>query len=186
MTPPSAKPSSPNHSRFTLKEVKGATQSKAKGVARCSHFTADGRRCRLGVLDTRTNLCFRHSALIAAAAQPSHNDSEDLSADLLPELSEFSSGVDIRQFLARLLTLVTKGRISPRRASVLAYITNQLLHSHRAIAHDNHLQPQQPTPLLDFSHWPDPVDGSGIKGPAVFLRAAEAAAALREREKTQS
>src|SRR5260370_86717 len=30
-------------------------------------------------------------------------------------------------------TLVVKGRVSPRRASVLAYITNQLLHSHRSI-----------------------------------------------------
>ena len=142
MTLASAKPSSSNHPR-------------------CRHFTADGRRCRLGVLDTRTNLCFRHSALIAAVSQPPQNDSEDLSAALLPELSEFSAGTDIRQFLARLLTLVTKGRISPRRASVLAYITNQLLHSHRAIiletkpAND---EPQQwifdlPRPERD---WPDP------------------------------
>jgi len=119
----STEPSSTNHSRFTLNEV--------KGTARCSHLTAEGRRCRLAVLDTRSNLCFRHSALIAAASQPSQNDSEDLSAELLPELSEFNSGVDINKFLARLLVLVTKGRISPRRAAVLSYITNQLLHSPR-------------------------------------------------------
>jgi hypothetical protein len=54
-----------------------------------------------------------------------------LSSDLLPELSEFNSGVDIRKFLVRLLVLVTKGRISSRRAAALAYISNQLLHSHR-------------------------------------------------------
>ncbi len=113
----SAKPSSTDHSR-------------------CRHYTADGRRCRFAVLDTRSHLCFRHSALIAAASQPPQNDSEDLSADLLPELSEFNSGVDINKFLARLLILVTKGRVSPRRASVLAYITNQLLHSHRAVARE--------------------------------------------------
>src|SRR6266849_2848586 len=77
---------------------------------RCRQFTADGTRCRLAVLDNRTNLCFRHSAL------------------------------DINKFLARLVVLVTKGRISPRRASVLAYITNQLLHSHRAIDRENLLQ----------------------------------------------
>jgi hypothetical protein len=111
-----------------------ATKPSSTKHPRCRHFTADGARCRLPILDSRSHLCFRHSALIAAAAQPPQNDSEDLSADLLPELSEFSAGTDIRQFLARLLTLVTKGRISPRRASVLAYITNQLLHSHRAIA----------------------------------------------------
>jgi hypothetical protein len=142
MTLASAKPSSTNH-------------------LRCRHFTADGRRCRLGVLDTRTNLCFRHASLMAAVSQPPHNDSEDLSADLLPELSEFTSGTDIRQFLACLLTLVTKGRISPRRASVLAYITNQLLHSHRAIILETKAvdeEPQQiifdmPRPERD---WPDP------------------------------
>jgi hypothetical protein len=59
-----------------------------------------------------------------------YNDAEDLTADLLPQLSELSPAIDLRQFLARLLTLVTKGRVSPRRASVPAYITNQLLHSH--------------------------------------------------------
>jgi hypothetical protein len=129
MTPATAEPSSTNQPRFTQNEVKGATEKPTK--ARCRHLTADGTRCRLPILDARSHLCFRHSAL-AAAPQP-HNDAEDLSADLLPELSEFSSGTDILKFLARLLVLVTKGRVSPRRASVLAYITNQLLHSHRAI-----------------------------------------------------
>jgi len=47
----------------------------------------------------------------------------NLSSELLPELSEFNSAVDINQFLARLLVLVAKGRVSPRRASVLAYVT---------------------------------------------------------------
>ncbi len=124
MTVASAKPSSANHPR-------------------CRHFTADGRRCRLAVLDARSHLCFRHSALIAAVSQPPQNESEDLSAELLPELSDFNSGLDINKFLARLLVLVTRGRITPRRASVLAYITNQLLHSHRAIARDNLLQPKK-------------------------------------------
>jgi hypothetical protein len=128
MTLEASNPSSTNHP-----SAQGAVQSKSKSTPRCRHFTADGTRCRLPILDTRSHLCFRHASLSAAAAHPEHNDSEDLSADLLPELSEFSSGIDIRQFLGRLLTLVTKGRISPRRASVLAYITNQLLHSHRAI-----------------------------------------------------
>jgi hypothetical protein len=128
---------------------------------RCRHFTTDGHRCRLSVLDTRTNLCFRHSALIAAATQPQHNDVEDLSADLLPELSEFSSGTDIRQFLARLLVLVTKGRVSPRRASVLAYITNQLLHSHRAITLETTPARKETRIIIDMpepnhDEWPKP------------------------------
>src|SRR5712692_763994 len=127
---------------------------------RCRHFTADGTRCRLPILDSRSHLCFRHSSLSAAVAQTPQNDSEDLSPDLLPELSEFDSAVDINKFLAKLLVLVTKGRISPRRASVLAYITNQLLHSHRSIILENKAiadQPQEiifdmPRPERD---WPD-------------------------------
>jgi hypothetical protein len=38
---------------------------------------------------------------------------------------------------------VTKGRISPRRAAVLAHISNQLLHSHRAIEKEEERQPTQ-------------------------------------------
>jgi len=86
---------------------------------------------------------------VGASRQPSPSDSVDLSAELLPELSEFSSGADIRQFLARLLIQVTKGRVSPRRASVLAYITNQLLHSHRAIDRETNGDPDA-DPVIIF------------------------------------
>jgi hypothetical protein len=137
-----------------------AAKSSSIKNPRCRHFTADGRRCRLAVLDTRTNLCFRHSALLASASLSSHNDSEDLSADLLPELSEFASGIDIRQFLARLLTLVAKGRISPRRASVLGFITSQLLHSNRAVILETAPAKDQPRRIIiDMPEpdrdWPD-------------------------------
>ncbi len=98
--------------------------------SRCSHVTANDRRCRLGALRNGSHLCLRHSSLMAAASQPPPNDSEDLSSELLPGLSKFNSAININQFLARLLALVTQGRISPRRASVLGYITNQLLQSH--------------------------------------------------------
>jgi hypothetical protein len=111
---------------------------------RCRHCTAGGRQCRLPVVDTRSGFCFRH-----AKPQPASSDSDDLSAELLPELSEFSSGADICQFLARLLIQVTKGRVSPRRASVLAYITNQLLHSHRAIDRETNGDPDA-DPVIIF------------------------------------
>ena len=87
------------------------TLASAKPISikhpRCRHFTADGTRCRLPILDNSSHLCFRH-AQIVAVSESSQNDFEDLSAELLPELSEFSSGADIRQFLARLLVLVIK------------------------------------------------------------------------------
>jgi hypothetical protein len=102
---------------------------------RCQYRYANGKRCRLSGSKRHFGFCSRHFSLSnSGAPQHSYDDSEDLSADLLPELSEFNRSININQFLARLLTLVTKGRISPRRAAVLSYITNQLIHSprHRA------------------------------------------------------
>ncbi|OLC96770.1 MAG: hypothetical protein DMG35_13235 [Acidobacteria bacterium] len=110
---------------------------------RCQYRFSNGKRCRFPGLESQSGFCSRHFHPILVALPASPNDSADLSADLLPELSEFSSGVDIRQFLARLLVQVTKGRVGPRRAAVLAYITNQLLHSHRAIKKESDDQPQE-------------------------------------------
>jgi hypothetical protein len=39
-------------------------------------------------------------------------------------------------------------RVSPRRASVLAYITNQLLHSHRAIDYDDDRHSDEPVTII--------------------------------------
>lgn len=97
--------------------------------SRCLHRFAN-KRCRLHASESQSGLCAHHFRLgsLAAAPPASPQDSVDLSADLLPDLPTHSS-VDLRQFLARLLVLVTQGRVSTRRAAVLSYIVNQLLHS---------------------------------------------------------
>jgi hypothetical protein len=59
-----------------------------------------------------------------------HDDSEDFSAELLGHPSGLVSPIEVRQFLSRLLVLVTSGRISPRLAAVLVYIANQRRFSH--------------------------------------------------------
>ena len=98
---------------------------------RCQYRYANGKRCRLPGSKPHSGFCSHHFSLSNVdASQHSYNDSEDLSPDLLPELSQLSRAIDLRQFLVRLLALVTQGRISPRRAAVLSYIANQLLHSH--------------------------------------------------------
>jgi hypothetical protein len=53
----------------------------------------------------------------------------DLSAALTEGLAQFTSAAPLNDFLSRLLLLLARDRISPRRAAVLAYITNQLLHT---------------------------------------------------------
>ncbi len=100
----------------------------ATGHEKCRHFTAHGRQCRLRAL--RSGLCFRHASL---QLQPPQPVDVDLSADFLIQLDDLQSAEQINQFLAKLLILVVQNRISVRRAAVLTYITNQLLHSLVAI-----------------------------------------------------
>ena len=111
--------------------------------ARCKYRFSNGKRCQLPRLETQSGFCSRHFRPLAVSFPASPNDFEDLSADLLPELNEFSSGEDVQKFLARLVVQVTKGRVSPRRAAVLGYLTNQLLHSHRAIDKESEDEPKQ-------------------------------------------
>src|SRR5260370_4480127 len=113
----------------------------------CSHFTARGRKCRLRAV--RAGLCFRHAALQVQPAQPVD---VALSADFLIQLDDLQSADQINQFLAKLLILVVQNRISPRRAAVLTYITNQLLHSLVAIKREVDSQPIQ----WDWSDFPRP------------------------------
>jgi hypothetical protein len=103
--------------------------------SRCQHRFANNKRCRLPASDPQHGLCLRHFTLKAAARlsrRTAHDDSEDLSPCLLGLPTERSSPMQVKQFLARLLVLVTEGRISPRRAAVLVNITNQLRYSHTA------------------------------------------------------
>ena len=96
---------------------------------RCHHRFANGKRCRLPGSDSQLGLCLRHFTMSAAAdlaRKHAHDDTEDFSAELLGHPSGLASTLEVKHFLSRLLVLVTSGRISPRRAAVLVYITNQL------------------------------------------------------------
>jgi len=110
--------------------------------SRCHFRFANGKRCRSLASQPDSRLCYHHLRLTRSRQiESSHSDSEDLSSDLLHEISELSSAEQVYTFLTRLLTLVTKGRISPRRASVLGYITNQLLNSQRTIIFEEKNKP---------------------------------------------
>src|SRR6266852_4806260 len=138
-----------------------AARPRPSTGGRCQHLFPNGKRCRKYATDSHFGLCLHHftvSAALGAARQQDQSDFTDLSADLLPELSD--SAIDINKFLARLVVLVTKGCISPRRASVLAYITNRLLHSHRAIFLETTPADDHPQVIVDIPRpnrdWPDP------------------------------
>ena len=106
---------------------------------RCQHHFPNGTQCRFRGPDLQSGLCLRHFREKFVAALPSSpSDSEDLSADLLPEPTDFSYGEDVQKFLARLVVQVAKGRVSPRRAAVLGF-----LHSHRAIDKESENEHEQ-------------------------------------------
>ncbi|HLZ91831.1 MAG TPA: hypothetical protein VKQ28_08960 [Candidatus Acidoferrum sp.] len=114
----------------------------------CRHLTARGRRCRSRAV--RSGFCFRHAALQLQSHQPLD---VDLSADFLLQLDDLQSAEQINQFLGKLLILVVQNRISPRRAAVLTYITNQLLRSLVAIQREIDSEP----PRFDWENCPRPL-----------------------------
>jgi len=118
MTPQTAKPSFINN------------------PARCTHRFANGMRCRLLTLDADASYCTNRARLVE-----NQLESADTAASLTADLKEFRSAIPINAFLARLLLLLAENKISPRRAAVLAYITNQLLRTLPAI--DCELNPKE-------------------------------------------
>jgi hypothetical protein len=96
---------------------------------RCQHRTPTGRQCRSLVADPSSSFCAVHAASEAA-------DSEDFTVALTEKACRFQNAAGINQSLGALYTLLAQGRISPRRASVLAYISNLLLRTLPAIDND--------------------------------------------------
>src|SRR5258708_797225 len=117
------------------------TQQTAKpsfinNSSRCTHRFANGRGCRLLPLAPSSPFCANHAPRVETQREPA-----DTAASLTADLKEFRSAIPINDFLARLLLLLAENKISPRRAAVLAYITNQLLRTLPAI--DRELNPKE-------------------------------------------
>jgi len=132
----------------------------------------------MAVSDSDSGLCSKH-----AADRQKELDQADLASVLIGDIQEFRDALTINHSLGELYKLQDRNKITPGRDAVMAYTFNLLLRKRRARARDYHLQPEQPGPMSDFSDWPDPGHGSGIKGPAVVRRAA---AAIRDQAKTSS
>src|SRR5712664_2822017 len=104
---------------------------------RCQHRTSTGRQCRSVVAEPGDSFCARH-----AASEPS--DTEDFSAALTDKACRFQNAQGVNHSLGALYTLLAQGRISPRRASALAYISSLLLRTLPAI--DTDLYPHSGKP----------------------------------------
>jgi hypothetical protein len=121
----------------------------------CQHFYPNGRRCRLSASLAHPNFCLTHARF------PQNQPEPEIASTLTANLTDFTSAVQINDFLSRLLLLLAQDKISTRRAAVLAYITNQLLRTLPAIAKEENAEPVQiifdaPRPERDF---PDATSG---------------------------
>jgi len=104
-------------------------------LPRCQHRTPTGRRCRLAASDSDTGLCSKH-----LHPRPSCREDGDLSPILLGDITQLDTATDINQVLSNLFCALVQDRIAARRAAVLAYIGNLLLHSLPAVREEH---PQQ-------------------------------------------
>jgi hypothetical protein len=109
----------------------------ASEFPRCQHRTRKGR-CRELVSDPASGLCFRH-----AAEQKKDLDIASVAARLIGDTQEFTSAVAINRSLSELYKLLARDEIAPRRAAVMAYTCNLLLHTLPAIDRELHRQEHQ-------------------------------------------
>jgi len=123
--------------------MKAKSSSRLISSARCQHFTATGRQCASLAGDRSSGLCPRHAAQSQAASADAANFRQALTRDA----KDFQNAQGINNSLGSLYYLLSEGIISPRRASVLAYISSLLLRTLPAIDYDN-------------EHFPEPEAGT--------------------------
>jgi hypothetical protein len=95
---------------------------------RCRARRRDRKQCRLFAQDTATGLCARHAAY--AEALDELQDTTDLSKQLLVvNQGGYCTAESVNAILSNVVELLAKGRISPRRASVITFALSLMLRS---------------------------------------------------------
>jgi hypothetical protein len=125
--------------------------------ARCQHRTLKGR-CRQFATDSDGTLCFQHARALRQA-----KDDFTLLEPLVRKLEDLQTVEGISEDLAALHNLLAQGRISPRRASVVAYIDSLLLNTVRDLEEKAKGQLNyygQPIKTYDWSSFPGFKPGS--------------------------
>jgi hypothetical protein len=109
--------------------MKAKTTQSIIAPERCQHVSPTGRQCCSPAAAPGATLCARH----VAAAPP---QSVDFSAELLARFGDFQRAQQMNHSLIALYKLLAQGRISPRQASVLAYIGSLVLRSLKDVDYD--------------------------------------------------
>ena len=92
----------------------------------CQFTFANGRMCGLPAHPKGEGLCLTHFRATKAKPDPRE---DDLSADLRSPAGDYITQIDINHVLGKLFDALAANRLSPRRASSLAYIVFLLMQS---------------------------------------------------------
>jgi len=123
--------------------MKPKKTDSARTALRCTHQDASGRQCRSLSFDQGSGLCPRHLAV------QKQKEASNFYAVLARNSQGFQTAQGINYALSNLYELLSKNRISPRRAAVLAHISSLLLRTLPAIDADHAagiLDPTRPMP----------------------------------------
>ena len=100
-----------------------------QGRQRCRARRRDRKQCRLYAQDPATGLCARH-VVYAESVPDELQDTTDLSKQLLVvNEGGYCTADPINAILSNVVELLAKGRISPRRASVITFALSLMLRS---------------------------------------------------------
>jgi hypothetical protein len=130
------------HTQDTVSPEPNAIQSRQ----RCRARRRDRKQCRLYAQDPATGLCARHTAYAETPA--GLQDTTDLSKQLLVvNQGGYCTADSINAILSNVVELLAKGRISPRRASVITFALSLMLRS--VVVQDR--QAANPPSRIDWS-----------------------------------
>jgi hypothetical protein len=136
---------------------------------RCTYRTASGRQCRLPIFDPQSGLCANHHA------DQKQNERSDVADILFRDAQDFQTAKGINLSLRCLYWLVSKNRISARRARALTHISSLLLHTLPAMAaeraagityiipNSSETRPNQETVMTNSCSGESGLSGSGIR-----------------------
>jgi hypothetical protein len=115
----------------SIESTRIAKPARLDDAARCRHRSPSGRRCKLPIHRPGELLCRNHQL------EYKKTDAFNLQAALLANSQAFQTAQGVNNALRNLYGLLANNYISPRRASVLAYISSLLLRTLPAIDSDN-------------------------------------------------
>lgn len=122
------------HTKNDPWEAGGLLPPDSNAENRCSFTSPGGYQCRRFRAHDHPFLCSRHAQSAARkesldTRQALLDADSDVSADLLGTVEDFRTAAAVNHTLGKLLLLLARNRISPRRGAVLAYTCQLLLQS---------------------------------------------------------